>query len=202
MDNSNYEIMKELISQRDRVVIEFGPGNSKKFVDAIAIDHIALPQVDIVADVQKGLEFIPDSSVDLIYSSHFMEHMDNLEETFKEFYRILKSGGEVVSVVPHFSNPYFYSDYTHKNFWGLYTPAYFSKTKYFKRNVPCFYNDINFEIKDLKLNFYSPFIGRKVIKKAFQVIFNSSKYMLELYEEMFSSFISAYEIEVTMVKGE
>jgi predicted SAM-dependent methyltransferase len=198
MSECNKEKIKQLISQKNIVIIELGPGLSKKYEDAI--DIVDLPGVDIVADVQKGLDFIPESSVDKIYSSHFMEHIDNLESTMMEFQRVLKPGGELLTIVPHFSNPHFYSDYTHKNFWGIYTPFYFSKKSFYKRAVPSFCNKIDFEVKDIKLVFYSPFIGRKVFKRFFQLIFNSSRYMQELYEENFVYLIPTYEMEIRMEK--
>lgn len=190
----------KLIENREKVTIEFGPGHKKKFDNSIAIDCVPLECVDIVTDVQSGLSFIPDSSIDLIYSSHFLEHIDNLEVLMAEFQRILKPGGCIKSVVPHFSNPYFYSDYTHKNLWGLYTISYFSKKSFFKRGVPSFYNDIDFNIESIKINFYSPFIGRKPFKKMLNFVFNCTRYMQELYEENFVYLFPAYEIEFNLRK--
>ena len=197
---SNNVTFLELSQGLERVVIELGPGYKKKYPEAIGIDQVKLPGVDIVADVQQGLAFIPDDSVDLIYSSHFLEHVNNLEFIFKEFYRILRPGGCVISVVPHFSNPYYYSDYTHKNFWGLYTPFYFSENNYYKRKVLSFYNDTKFKVVGIKLKFYSPFPIRNLIKKVFHVLFNINSYTQELYEEFFTHWIPAYELVVNMEK--
>src|SRR6185312_2948084 len=39
---------------------------------------------------------------------------------------VLEPGGEFRAVVPHFSNLHFYSDPTHRTFFGLYTFSYLS----------------------------------------------------------------------------
>ena len=37
----------------------------------------------------------------------------------KEMFRVLKKDGKAHIFVPHFSNPYYYSDYTHKRHFGF-----------------------------------------------------------------------------------
>lgn len=188
------------IKNLEKVIIELGCGQQKQIQNAITIDMIDLPHIDIIANVNEGLSFLPDESVDEIYSFHFMEHIDDLEYFMKEIYRVLKKGGKKIGKVPHFSNPYFYSDYTHHHFFGLYTFSYFSKESFYKRGVPNFYNHENFKINKMKLIFRSPFIVRHYIKRVWQLIFNSSKYMQELYEESFCYTFPAYEIEFEIEK--
>lgn len=52
------------------VVLELGCGKKKR-QGAIGIDRIDLPEVDIVADVEEGLDFLPDGYVDEIYATFF-----------------------------------------------------------------------------------------------------------------------------------
>jgi hypothetical protein len=50
-------------------------------------------------------------------------------------------------IVPHFVIPYYYSDYTHKTFFGLYSFDYFGRPEtQLKRKTPLFYNEVKFEI--------------------------------------------------------
>jgi SAM-dependent methyltransferase len=188
------------LNNREKVILELGCGQQKQIKNAITIDMIDLPHIDIIADLNKGFSFLPDNSVDEIYSFHFLEHIDSLEFFMKEIYRILKKGGKKIGKVPHFSNPYFYSDYTHHHFFGLYTFSYFSKDNYYKRGVPNFYNTEDFKINKMKICFKSPFIVRNYIKMIWQIIFNSSKYMQEWYEGSFCYMIPAYEIEFEIEK--
>ena len=181
-------------SAMDRVVLELGCGPSKTIKHAYTIDMLDIDGVDIVCDLDRGFPFLANDSVDEIHSFHFLEHVKDLNFMMAEIYRVLKKGGINSGTVPYFGNPYFYSDPTHKSTFGLYTFSYFSKIPYFKRGVPTFYNNINFQIKDVTLRFTSPFFVRRNIKKVVQKIFNSSKYLKELYEEHFCYMIPAYEI--------
>lgn len=82
--------------------LHIGCGN--KYIDGfIHIDIRKLPHVDHVAPADK-LDMFEDNSVDLIYSSHLLEHLraEELERTFKEWYRVLKAGGVLRIAVPDF----------------------------------------------------------------------------------------------------
>lgn len=126
---SNIKInLEQAINSQNPVIIELGCGQKKK-TDRITIDRVDLPNVDIVADIENGLPFLPDNSVDQIHCRSVLEHIKNFENLMREITRVLKKNGKANIFVPHFSNPYYYSDYTHKRFFGLYTFYYFVETK-------------------------------------------------------------------------
>lgn len=56
-------------------------------------------------NVLEGLPF-PDNSMDVVYSSHFLEHLTKEQAKFvlKEFYRVLKPNGILRIVVPDLEN--------------------------------------------------------------------------------------------------
>jgi SAM-dependent methyltransferase len=43
----------------------------------------------------------PDNSQDYVYSSHCLEHIADYQQAIKEWYRVVKVGGHIVTVVPH-----------------------------------------------------------------------------------------------------
>lgn len=43
----------------------------------------------------------PDSSQDYIYSSHCLEHISDYKTVINDWFRVLKVGGHIVTVVPH-----------------------------------------------------------------------------------------------------
>jgi ubiquinone/menaquinone biosynthesis C-methylase UbiE len=182
--------------------IELGCGDRKRAKDAIGIDLLDYDCVDLVGDIFEVLNEFPDASVSAVYSYHFIEHINDLDKLMDELVRILIPGGKVLFTVPHFSNPYFYSDYTHKLFFGLYTFCYFCDSILFKRMVPSYQKDLRFELIDVKLIFKScrPFYFRYGIKKLIEKIFNLSSYTKELYEENFCYLFPAYEIKYVMKK--
>jgi len=189
----------KLMSQKF-IKIELGCGPNKKIVDAISMDMVNLDSVDIVANINNGLPF-EDNSIDEIYSFHFLEHVDNLEFALKEIYRVLKPNGRNIGTVPHFANPYFYSDPTHNSFFGLYSFSYFDKEqKLLKRKVPTFYMSEFFEVSSLKLGFTSPFVGRYAFKKFIGFIANLCSYTQEFHEENLCYIIPPYEIKFELTK--
>lgn len=73
--------------------------------DSIGIDFHDCGQ-EVIWDIKDGLPF-PDSSFEIVCSSHFLEHLTDKEnkELFKEIYRVLKPGGETQHVMPHLKDP-------------------------------------------------------------------------------------------------
>lgn len=196
------EKFAELIAHREKVIIEIGPGEEKCSPDAIGIDRHQKPSVDYIADLNQGLKFIADNSVDEVHAYHVLEHIEDLEFFMGEIYRVLKRGGRLIGSVPHFSNPYFYSDYTHRSFWGLYTLCYFSKNSFFMREVPQYYNRVAFHLEKIEIIFASPFRYRNRIKKLLQKVFNLNTYMQEFYEENFVYLFPCYENSFVLRKDD
>lgn len=69
----------------------------------INIDAIPLAHVHHVANVER-LDMLADGSVDLVYSSHCLEHISHLQvpKVLREWRRTLKSGGILRLSVPDF----------------------------------------------------------------------------------------------------
>lgn len=178
------------------IELELGCGNRKRNQQAIGVDILDYLDVDIVGDVYEALASFPTQSVDAVYSYHFVEHVPDVPKLLSELARIVKPNGHVEFVAPHFSNPYFYSDPTHRNFFGLYTFCYLSSDSPFSRQVPTYQNDLLFSIECVDLLFKSerPFYVRYALKSLIGNIFNSCNYMKELYEEHFCYLFPCYEV--------
>lgn len=197
---SNVQLnMKDSLQQlldRSRVVVELGCGPNKR-ADVIGVDAVDLPGVDVVADVNQGLPFLPDASVDEVVANHLLEHLSNLEGMMSEITRVLKPDGICRVYVPYFSNPHYYSDYTHRTPWGLYTIGYFCKRGWpYSRHVPDFYNQVDIRLISQRLVFYSRYRLIRWPKKAVQLTVNSSLLFQELYEEMLAWAIPADGLEI------
>ncbi|MBW6504972.1 class I SAM-dependent methyltransferase [bacterium] len=180
---------------RNPIILELGCGNRKRIPNAIGIDLIDYECVDIVGDAVEVLQGIPDATVDMILSRHFFEHVTNLEILLQEVIRVTRIGGRLEVVVPHFSNPYYYSDPTHKNYFGLYTFSYLAEDHLLRRRVP-HYKTVSLSLIKVDLRFKSspPFYFRYCVKRFFGSIFNSCRYMQEFYEENFCYIFPCYEI--------
>ena len=174
--------LDEVLTCGKPVVLELGCA-AKKTPGRIGIDCVDLPEVDIVADLEAGLGFMPDSSVDEIHAEHVFEHLENFEGMMREVVRVLKGEGTCRVRVPHFTNPYAYSDYTHKRPFGLYTFYYFVDERHqLRRKVPSHYTDIRIRILSQRLIFRSPFRLRNMLRKLYGRIVNCCRWSQEQYE--------------------
>jgi predicted SAM-dependent methyltransferase len=190
--------LEKILRQPQPVVLELGSGG-KKSPGRVCIDRVEMPHIDIVADLEEGIPFFPDNSVDAIYSKSFLEHIENFELLMRDIWRILKPDGKKYLYVPHFSNPYYYSDYTHRRFFGLYSFEYFSnRQNKFRRKVPSFYQNFDFTTEEIMLVFSSPWKGRKLIKRAIQKIVNLNTWLMEFYEENLCYLIPCYALRATL----
>lgn len=176
--------------------LELGCGSRKRNPDSIGVDLLEYDCVDIVGDVYEVLKTVPNGVVDEVYTSHFIEHVPDVQLLLDELARVLKSDGALIIIVPHFSNPYFYSDVTHNTFFGLYSMSYFAKDTYLSRKVPTYKRELSFSIENIQLEFKSspPYYVRHAIKKLVGVLVNLNTYTKELYEEMFCNLFPCYEI--------
>jgi ubiquinone/menaquinone biosynthesis C-methylase UbiE len=190
------------LSNSSSIRIELGCGSKKMNPDSIGIDILDYPEVDIVGDIFEVLKKFPDSSVEYVSSSHFIEHIGDINLLILELERVLKSGGIIDFIAPHFSNPYFYSDPTHRNFFGLYTFSYMSFDKIFSRKIPTYQKNLvlNLESVDLIFKSNKPFYFRYAFKSIIGLLFNSCAYMKELYEENFCYLFPCYEVRYKLKK--
>lgn len=197
----------EIVSAASRngpVLLDLGCGTRKK-QGSIGIDLVAHPGVDVVGDVIEVLKEFPVGSVDAIVSQHLVEHVANLEALVEQITRVCKNGARIELVVPHFSNPYFYSDYTHRQPFGLYTFCYFAEydRNCLKRVVPKYRSFPGLRLVSVDLCFKTsrPFYIRYLLEKAVGAVFNSSRMMRELYERTFCYIWPCYELKFVLTKS-
>ena len=187
--------LKEIMASGKPMIVDLGCGSKKK-PDRIGVDKVDSSQTDIVADIEDGLGFFPDDSVDQIHCRSVLEHIENFENLMAEIIRVLKPAGTAHIFVPHFSNPYYYSDYTHKRFFGLYSFYYFvEKDQQLKRKVPCFYTDARLQILSQRLVFRSSFKILNPVKKLFGRFINLHSRLQEYYEENLCYMFPCHGIE-------
>jgi SAM-dependent methyltransferase len=182
-------------------VLELGCGPKKQRPGSIGIDIADCPGVDIVADARELLDSLPDGLVSEIYTAHMLEHLDSTD-IISSCARVLAVGGTLSIIVPHFSNPYFYSDPTHKQTFGLYTFSYLAEDSLFRRRVPRYSAIPSLELVDVRLRFKAarPFYARYAIGKAVEMLVNLGRWTQELYESHFIYLFPCYELHYQLVK--
>ena len=178
--------------------LELGCGPAKRSADAIGVDLLDHPNVDVLGDVVSVLASLPDASVRSVYSAHLLEHLPDLDAVFAQLSRVLTDQGTFEVLVPHFSNPYFYSDPTHVRAFGLYTFSYLADAPMLTRKVPRYGKDDALEVTSLRLGFASPWPVRGLLRKVVAFFANLSDYTREFYEENLVYVVPVYEVAAVL----
>ncbi len=86
--------------------VDLGAGDFKVLPHVISVDNgnhqqfgFTLPP-DVKSDCEK-LDIFASQSLDFVYSSHLLEHIEDTAATLKEWWRLLKQGGYMVLYLPH-----------------------------------------------------------------------------------------------------
>lgn len=182
------------VSGGEAVVLELGCGPRKRHRTAVGVDALDYPGVDLVGDVFAVLGALPAGCVAGVHAYHFLEHVADLDRLLAELGRVMHAGAILDVEVPHFANPYFYSDPTHSRFFGLYTFCYLARSTLFRRAVPNYGREPAFELADVRLDFDSPFPLRGVLRRAIGRLFNITRWLQEFHEENLCYLLPAYQL--------
>jgi predicted SAM-dependent methyltransferase len=108
--------MRKFPEYKKPYYLNIGSGNDNK-KDYINIDNRDLGD-NMVWDVNDGLPF-PDNSVEHVFSSHFIEHLDDRESInfLREIIRVLKPKGLAVIYAPYATTTGAIM-WGHKTFWN------------------------------------------------------------------------------------
>ena len=106
--------------------LDLGCGQRKQ-EGFVGVDIAPIEGVDIVHDLRNVPWPFADNSVDQIYSSHTIEHLDDLIPFFNEVHRILKPGCQAVIIAPYYSSIRCWQDPTHKQAISECTFLYYNK---------------------------------------------------------------------------
>src|SRR5690242_11355524 len=97
-------------------ILDVGCGVNKK-PGAIGIDRNPGSRADVLADLDRFPYPFRDSSFDGLQAIHVIEHVSDVIRTMEEFHRLVRPGGEVLIVTPHYTDFSSFCDPTHR--WHL-----------------------------------------------------------------------------------
>lgn len=105
-------------------VLDVGAGGTKQKAYAVGVDLVAGSDVDVVADLTTGVPFA-DASVDRIYAVHVLEHVLDLVAVMNELHRVLRDGGVLHVMSPHWRSVNAVADPTHVKYLDVQTFKWF-----------------------------------------------------------------------------
>lgn len=167
-----------------------GPYKASGF---IGLDMCRVDGVDVVADLESRVLPFAANSFDVVYASHVLEHIQNLDKLMQEVSRVLKPGGLFLVRVPYAGSLRAFQDPTHVRFFTLKTLEYFVaegarvggwyQNKYFRR------------IRRRSLLF-----GLGPLSLFVAMFTNSHLSLLDLYESSWLSAIRARDLCIELQK--
>lgn len=98
-----------------------------KVSGAIGIDRNPASCADVLVDVDQVPYPFRDSSFDKLQAVHVIEHVSDVLRTMEEWHRLVRSGGEVFIVTPHYTDFSSFCDPTHKWHLNSYSLRYFGE---------------------------------------------------------------------------
>jgi hypothetical protein len=125
--------------KEDKLDLGCGPNKREGF---IGVDRREFPGVDRIVDLTTTPWPWPDNSVEEVYCSHFLEHLDHNAHNpqrvrfMNELYRVMKVGGKATIITPHWCSNRAYGDFTHADKPVSEMFYYYLSKEWRKMNAP------------------------------------------------------------------
>ncbi len=100
----------------------------RKAAGAIGIDRNPAVRPDVLCDLDRFPYPFRDGAFDRVRAVHVLEHLSDLIRAMEEFHRLLRPGGRVYIVTPHYSDFSSYCDPTHRRHLSSYSFRYFGES--------------------------------------------------------------------------
>jgi SAM-dependent methyltransferase len=175
-------------------VLDIGCG-ANKVEGAIGMDLNPRTAADVIHDLDSLPYPFPDNRFDLVIGRHVIEHVRNPTEVMCEIHRITRHGGLVRLVAPHWTNPDFATDLTHRNHLNSYSFRNFTD----ERAVFPFYTNVRFHQRlcrvtvqnlwkylgmEFLINLDNRFHGLRFIRKFWEQYLNAIMRGKEIHYEL------------------
>jgi len=99
----------------------------QKLPGAVGIDRNPSSRADVICDLDRFPYPFRDACFDFVRAVHVIEHVADVLRTMEEFHRLLRPGGRLLIVTPHYSDFSSYCDPTHRWHLSSYSFRYFGE---------------------------------------------------------------------------
>jgi SAM-dependent methyltransferase len=107
-------------------VLDVGCG-IKKLVGSVGIDRNPASAADVLCDLDRFPYPFADGAFDAVQAVHVIEHVSDVIRTMEEFHRLLRAGGRVRIVTPHYTDFSSFCDPTHRWHLNSFSLRYFGE---------------------------------------------------------------------------
>jgi SAM-dependent methyltransferase len=130
-----------MLDQKSKRILDVGCGQNK-YPGAIGVDYNPKTAADVVHDLAVVPYPFTDNEFDEIICRHVIEHVPDVMALISELHRITRPGGRVEIVTPHYSNPDWPADPTHRNHLNSYSFQHFTDEESSEKSSFPFYTDL------------------------------------------------------------
>ena len=103
-------------------------------------------KADYVFDAERARWPFEDNSVEEIKTENLLEHFHSLDNFMNEAWRVLKSGGKLVVLVPHYRHFYAYYDPDHIRYFTEQSMIYWSRNTKGSDGIPVVRGPADFDV--------------------------------------------------------
>ncbi|HSB18045.1 MAG TPA: methyltransferase domain-containing protein [Bryobacteraceae bacterium] len=107
-------------------ILDVGCGINK-FPGAIGIDRNPRGRADVLCDLDRLPYPFADGSFDELRAVHVIEHVSDVLRTLEEFHRLVRPGGRIFIVTPHYTDFSSFCDPTHRWHLNSFSFRYFGE---------------------------------------------------------------------------
>jgi SAM-dependent methyltransferase len=98
-----------------------------KYPGAIGVDRNPAGRADVLCDLDRFPYPFRDRSFDRLRAVHVIEHLSDVIRTMEEFHRLVRPGGRITVVTPHYTDFSSFCDPTHRWHLNSFSFRYFGE---------------------------------------------------------------------------
>jgi SAM-dependent methyltransferase len=107
-------------------ILDVGCGVNK-YPGAIGVDRNARTRADVLCELDHFPYPFRDDSFDQLRAVHVIEHVSDVIRTIEEFHRLVRDGGSIHIVTPHYTDFSSFCDPTHRWHLNSFSLRYFGQ---------------------------------------------------------------------------
>ena len=107
-------------------MLDVGCGRNK-LPGAVGVDRNPRTAADVLCDLDHFPYPFRDGSFDRLQAVHVIEHVSDVIRTMEEFHRLVRPGGTIFLVTPHYTDFSSFCDPTHRWHLNSYSFRYFGE---------------------------------------------------------------------------
>lgn len=107
-------------------ILDVGCGLNK-YPGSIGIDRNRSSRADVLVELDRFPYPFRDQSFDEVRAIHVIEHVADVVKTMEEFFRLVRPGGRIVIVTPHYTDFSSFCDPTHRWHLNSFSFRYFGE---------------------------------------------------------------------------